>query len=379
MEQILIKNLLTTSTFSKTVLRQKNTVLCKCKICGASARYSYYGAVVCHSCKMFFKRNAENRKLVLKCSFGNECDININNRHICASCRLRKCFMNGMRIEMIRSCRYTKSQKYEKEKSIFDSIPLTSTTSVVPTLNLLKFDQAILSMDQWNLLSNLVQRFDENSGYAFVEHFLEEQKRLPLKLRFKYSSVQHFFIALLSKVQLVFEKNRDCLLLSQHDRTILLESTVEYTATIGGMFLLRQARLLDNLSFVKSAEMIFPPSAIVLIKRVIDQFDSDVTFIKLILAILAFSTINYTVYRKNILINLTNVTAILPIQDLYTDLAWRYLLHKYDHHQAVIRFSNLLRCLFSVNEAIAEAHESQQFMDIIDFVLKETNTKILNS
>ncbi|CAF3424419.1 unnamed protein product [Rotaria sp. Silwood1] len=125
--------------------------------------------------------------------------------------------------------------------------------------------------------------------------------------------------------------------------------------------------------------MIFPPSAMIFIKRAIDQFDSDVTFIKLILAILAFSTINYTVYRKNILINLTNVTAILPIQDLYTDLAWRYLLHKYDHHQAVIRFSNLLRCLFSVNEAIAEAHESQQFMDIIDFVLKETNTKILNS
>ncbi|CAF1092616.1 unnamed protein product [Rotaria sp. Silwood1] len=379
MEQILIKNLLTTSTFSKTVLRQKNTVLCKCKICGASARYSYYGAVVCHSCKMFFKRNAENRKLVLKCSFGNECDIDINNRHICASCRLRKCFMNGMRIEMIRSCRYTKSQKDEKGKSIFNSIPLTSTTSVVPTLNLLKFDQATLSMDQWNLLSNLVHRFDENSGYAFVEHFLEEQKRLPLKLRFKQSSVQHFFISLLSKVQLVFEKNRDCLLLSQHDRTILLESTVEYTATIGGMFLLCQARLLDNLSFVKSAEMIFPPSAMIFIKRAIDQFDSDVTFIKLILAILAFSTINYTVYRKNILINLTNVTAILPIQDLYTDLAWRYLLHKYDHHQAVIRFSNLLRCLFSVNEAIAEAHESQQFMDIIDFVLKETNTKILNS
>ncbi|CAF5148873.1 unnamed protein product, partial [Rotaria sp. Silwood1] len=81
----------------------------------------------------------------------------------------------------------------------------------VPTLNLLKFDQATLSMDQWNLLSNLVHRFDENSGYAFVEHFLEEQKRLPLKLRFKQSSVQHFFISLLSKVQLVFEKNRDCL------------------------------------------------------------------------------------------------------------------------------------------------------------------------
>ncbi|CAF2132202.1 unnamed protein product, partial [Rotaria magnacalcarata] len=57
----------------------------------------------------------------------------------------------------------------------------------------------------------------------------------------------------MSKVQLVFEKNRDFLLLSQHDRTVLLKNTVEYTATIGGMFILRQSRLLDDFSFSQSA------------------------------------------------------------------------------------------------------------------------------
>ncbi len=31
----------------------------ECKICGAPALYSYYGAVVCSSCKVFFKRNAQ--------------------------------------------------------------------------------------------------------------------------------------------------------------------------------------------------------------------------------------------------------------------------------------------------------------------------------
>ncbi|CAF5107359.1 unnamed protein product [Rotaria sp. Silwood1] len=124
--------------------------------------------------------------------------------------------------------------------------------------------------------------------------------------------------------------------------------------------------------------MIFQPSAIVCIKRVIDRFDSDVTFIKLILAILAFSTISYTVYRKNTQSNLTNIKAILSIQDMYTDLAWRYLLYKYGHHQAVIRFSNLLRCLFSVSEAIVEAHEAQQFTDIIDYVVEQTEEALFD-
>ncbi|CAF1553094.1 unnamed protein product [Rotaria sordida] len=233
-------------------------------------------------------------------------------------------------------------------------------------------------MDQWNLLSNLVNCFDENSGYAFVERFIDEQNRLPLKLRFKYSSVNHFFILMMSKVQRVFERNRDFLLLSPHDRTILLESTAEYTATIGGMFLLHQAKLLNDLTFFKSAEIIFPPSVMFFAQRVIDQFDSDDTFIKLVLTILAFSTINYTVYRKNIPINLTNITTILPIQDMYTDLTWRYLLYKYGHHEAVIRFSNLLRCLFSVSETIVEAHKTQQFIDIIDYVVEQTEQTLFD-
>jgi len=29
-------------------------------MCGALAQYSYYGAIVCHSCKVFFKRTAEH-------------------------------------------------------------------------------------------------------------------------------------------------------------------------------------------------------------------------------------------------------------------------------------------------------------------------------
>ncbi len=34
-----------------------------CKICGASAIYSYFGAVVCSSCKIFFRRNANMRQV----------------------------------------------------------------------------------------------------------------------------------------------------------------------------------------------------------------------------------------------------------------------------------------------------------------------------
>ncbi len=45
------------------VIQPTTSVPFYCKICSGSARYCYYGAVVCHPCKMFFKRNAETKQV----------------------------------------------------------------------------------------------------------------------------------------------------------------------------------------------------------------------------------------------------------------------------------------------------------------------------
>jgi hypothetical protein len=47
-----------------TIVKQKsNKPPTQCKICRASAFYSYCSIVVCPSCKVFFKRNAETKKV----------------------------------------------------------------------------------------------------------------------------------------------------------------------------------------------------------------------------------------------------------------------------------------------------------------------------
>ena len=43
--------------------RQRKTTACTCKVCGEPAQYSYYGAVVCRSCKVFFRRNTLNKSV----------------------------------------------------------------------------------------------------------------------------------------------------------------------------------------------------------------------------------------------------------------------------------------------------------------------------
>ncbi|CAF2520757.1 unnamed protein product [Rotaria sp. Silwood2] len=95
----------------------------ECKICGAPAKYSYFGIVSCHPCKMFFKRTAQSGKETLKCPYDGHCEININNRHVCSYCRLVKCFDSGMQIELIR-CSFSKPSKTNrKRKSMENSKP----------------------------------------------------------------------------------------------------------------------------------------------------------------------------------------------------------------------------------------------------------------
>ncbi len=222
---------------------------------------------------------------------------------------------------------------------------------------------------QWNLLSNLVHCYDEYSGYSFVRSYIQNQNTLPVKLRFKCASVRDFFTVIKSKIQLGIEKNRDLLSLSSHDRTILLRATVQYTTGLGGMFTLRQHRLFDYESFYESAKTIFRPSSAIATRRVIDHFDLDDTFIKLMLAIVSVSTIKCTIYTKSAPTNFTDINTILSIQNTYVELIWRYALYRYGYYRAVIRFSNLIRCLLFIIDALFEANESQQFTAMIDTVI----------
>jgi len=56
-------SIISPSTHSTTVQQTTTTSPYVCKVCGDSAQYSYYGAIVCQSCKVFFRRNANSQSV----------------------------------------------------------------------------------------------------------------------------------------------------------------------------------------------------------------------------------------------------------------------------------------------------------------------------
>ncbi|CAF0823738.1 unnamed protein product [Rotaria sp. Silwood1] len=359
----------------------------ECKVCGAFAKYSYFGIVSCHPCKMFFKRTAERGKEAFRCPYDGDCEININNRHICSYCRLVKCFNSGMQTEMIR-CSFSKTSKTNrKKKSIKNSKQIVSTSLCqlneleqvklfdyhisFPTLNLLQADQSTLTIDQWNLLSNISHCYDEHSGLSIGERFMLEQHVLPIKLRFKKEPIKELIQMSLDKCQSLYINNRDFLSLSIDDRSILLHTTFTYTGNLSGIFIFYKIQLTNYPIYYNVIEMLTHPSVIPVVRRIVDRLDFDMIIMKLFLAILSFSTNCNTVY-SNTSENLSNIKEILRIQDTYIELTWQYLLYKYNFERAVICLSDFIRCFFAIHEAIVITHDVQWLTDTIASIINQT-------
>jgi hypothetical protein len=212
-----------------------------------------------------------------------------------------------------------------------------------------------------------------------AEQFVHEQNLLPLKLRFKNASVMNFIKTILDGSQLLYKSNQDFLSLSANDRSILLYNTIKHTASFSSTTVCQQVRLLRHPAFYNAIELISNASMIPTIMCIERLFDFDMIIKKLVLAILAFSTTNCTIYSDSSTGNLSDLKQILRIQDTYIELIWRYLLYKYDHKQAVICFSNLIRCLFAVHDVIIRGCEIQWFTDKIDSLIQQTEQTLITS
>jgi hypothetical protein len=146
----------------------------------------------------------------------------------------------------------------------------------------------MLTIDQCNLLSNLIYSYDEHTVLSLAERFLSEQNILPLKLRFKCGSVQEFIGFISSKIQYLFGKNPHFRVLYSHDRSILLHRQMKYLILSSLSLIVQQSYLFDYSVFTKAIETLYG-------KIIFINNSFDILFMKLSFLIICFSSYDYTI------------------------------------------------------------------------------------
>ena len=246
----------------------------------------------------------------------------------------------------------------------------------MPTLNLLRSDQSGLNFDQWNLISNLVHCYEERSGLSDARKYIREQTSLPAKLRFKLTSISGLFELILSGVELFFKSNHHYLSLCSHDRSILLRSAMESAGSFGSVLIFRELRFFDQPGVLESIETLYGTIAKNLTTRLLHEVDRDITFVKLGIAMFAFSTTNCSSYTTMGLNHLTNIKEILRIQNMYVEIAWKYLVYKYSYAQAVKCFINFIRCFLMVNSITVETHQEEDHERMVENLIEKISRQV---
>ncbi|UJR17932.1 hypothetical protein I4U23_004831 [Adineta vaga] len=343
-----------------------NDVSNQCRICGVLARFSYYGVRSCQPCKMFFRRNAMDKKKKLSCDFDNQCEITISTRHICGACRLRKCFEYGMAIDKFRA-----PIAYKNKKISRDNLPVKQ----FPTKNLLETDQSLLDSNQWMLLSNLVHAYEESEIFSISQHLFDAHTLHEFSSPMCQLIEDDFIILNYEATGRYLRLNNDLSKLSFNDRSVVYHDAAHKLCCIGSGFAIHSYHLLDLNTFSNSMAIRYGQCAVDLQRQAMNFIDPDIILVKLGFSLFTF-TENFYNYFSNDSIGATHPIEIFQLQSKYADVTWKYLLYKYGYYQSVRRFLNLISWLMASTVFVFHAQTNIEHVNEIDLLVEKLELKL---
>ncbi|CAF1204246.1 unnamed protein product [Adineta steineri] len=361
--------MLTTNTMLNLPLTKQN--LSKCRICGAPAQYVNFGTISCHSCKMFFKRNANIEQKTFRCNFDGYCEIKRGNHHMCASCRLKKCFQYGMTTEKFRASRSTTS----KIKSLV-KVTSRNQSEKLLILNSLKPDHSLLTSNQWTLLSNLYNSYDE-SQLSFLGKCLVDTHNSLQPMNVTYQRlVEKFLLSIYETTGKYLCLNDDICKLSFNDRSILLPTAADNISCITSMFVVHHFDLCSLDSFLKIMSTMYDNRAISLSLWTMKFINPDIIIFKLALSLFTLSKTT-CLYSPNIPIDSTNSSTMFHLQNKYAEVTWKYLNYRYGWYEAVKHFHNIMCWLMALIMFMSHLQTFSTHVDSINSLVEVTELTLI--
>ena len=130
-----------------------------CLVCGDRASGYHYNALACEGCKGFFRRSI-TKSASYTCRYGSNCEIDMYMRRKCQDCRLKKCYVVGMRSECVvpeAQCAIKRKAKEITKQTSQDSISTTQSGTPEKRARVIK----PLKPEEEELINRLVYFQDE--------------------------------------------------------------------------------------------------------------------------------------------------------------------------------------------------------------------------
>ncbi|CAF0855630.1 unnamed protein product [Adineta steineri] len=357
-----------------------------CKVCGDEARINNYGALSCHSCKTFFRRNGFRPETVRPCQDNGRCHVNKVTRKLCTACRLCKCFAVGMHSDFIRKPDYrirknSSSIKYEKTE--FSNHAAIRSVSQLPTLDLLNHDRSSLTTSQWTLFSNVLHAHDRFSLMSTLHHILNSLSSSYQGARFNEANAVETIGAMYISMESFISCTPDFQVLSVNEQQSLLKRNLHCIGSSCSNFLFRDAHFLNNPDCFQIYRRAYGSEMTNQAYHLTKQLDLDSTLIKFMLIIVAFSSNSFLVDIDENIHNdslLLGTFRLFGSQNVYVELLWKYMEYRYGYSETVIRFAGLVKHVLSMIKHAANIYISNEIHhDFVAEVVEKTNETLIKN
>ncbi|CAF4827353.1 unnamed protein product [Rotaria sp. Silwood1] len=317
-----------------------------CAVCGAPAIGRNFDAMTCLSCKAFFRRNAYNDHLIFTCRISGSCEITSTTRRHCSACRLKKCFQQGMKKELIRSLI---AISHASSAAVTNRLQYQSLRST--TIDLLsEHNQLSLSFDDWNFLTNIRACYEQ---YC-IQKFIESHETIPLippkqpyrsrlklqrliDLKYKYT----FIIASFIKHMLQL----DILPFSIEDHYHYVKDSFSCLLSVNTSELMK-IKVLENLPWEHdrlALESVFSEAIVYRLGKILNTFQTlspnDPLIMKQFILILALSSrISPLIIKEQYNSSDFEPVAenLLLSQNYCLTILWKYMIYRLGYKDAVI-------------------------------------------
>lgn len=354
-----------TAIITSLVQRQKTAKTTQCEICGAMANYFYFGIKSCQACKVFFRRNAQRGQNGSTCPYSGQCEINIHARHTCASCRLKKCFEKGMKIEMIRA----PLTKKEKKQSSNTSVPSKQIEQIRVT-NLLNKDSSLLTENQWTLLTNLIHSYEEKNALQSCSNMSNQQTIVTKSVADEI--IQLFYKTAGDSLQ----RNQDITRLSMNDRSILLHRASTNLTCLGAFFIYHYSELIGCNSYWIYVNNTYGQLIKELNQRATQYTNCDYVLCKLSLCLFIFCTYS-TVSYSNVSFEYENPRDLFNIENKYVEIIWQYLLFNYGLKQSIQKYLEIIQWFLAATELLSCVYDIPEHVNDIGRLVEDIELNMI--
>jgi hypothetical protein len=247
-------------------------------------------------------------------------------------------------------------------------------------LNLLRKDHSNLTTDQWSLLSNIINSYDELNQISRVKHLFNEKSSLLPKLRTKTMDTLNIFNQIMTGIQPLIERSPHFQSLSSDARRSVIAYNMIITGGVNAVFVSREAQAFENMAYVTAVTLIYGSDFVMSFIQRDQQLEKNGNLIKLLVFVLIFSSnCSIVLFHNQAAVDSqqSNSLELFHIQNIYIDILWKYLTYLYGYHEAISRFASLIRAVLDAINMGKQVIENLTHHALIDRVVIQTERALI--